>query len=115
MDKSDGNRTQSVFIEDSDVHFNVITVENDKDELKSENNVKARSFWKDGFTIGLHVSPLAMCLFTALVLLMLLMRLALKVHKKRLENKMISTQQPGSSGKKKHEFDDISLRTESTA
>lgn len=110
MDTIDENKTQDVFIEDSDVKFNVISAVDRDDQAEDENE---GSFWQNGFTIGLHISPLAMCLFTLLILMALLMRLALKIHKKRLE---ASSTHPTSSGqnKKKHSFDDVSLQTVST-
>lgn len=112
-DENEDNKTQNLIIENSDVKINVISLErNNEDEKIDEDQT---SFWQNGFTIGLHVSPLAMCLFTALILTILLMRLALKIHKKHLEKSMTGSNQPTSSGgKRKHEFDNVSLDTVTT-
>jgi len=109
-DENGENRTKNVFIKDSEVNFNLVK----SSEERLDGDEEHTPFWHNGFTIGLHVSPLALCMATVLVLMILLMRLALKIHKKRLEAQHLnSLSNPGFSGNngKKHEFDDVSLQT----
>jgi hypothetical protein len=91
-----------VFIENAEVNLNVIGSDLiDEDEASS---------WKNGFTI--HISPLAMCLGTALILFICFMRLALKMYKKRLEASLSPVAY--NVQKKSAQFDDVSLQTVSS-
>jgi hypothetical protein len=94
-DTEPSNQSLTILIEDSDVNFSLPATEE-----------RELSFWQNGFTIGVHVSPLAMLLFTAVLVLFLGMRLALKFQKKRLH----AHTQPMT----KHSFDNDSLKTIST-